>query len=112
MFDRHCNPGVDAGKLKHHSCGGPTGGLVGGGTAPARAFCDRPDRQRGANVLAQVVVLVRVYNVNRWLMIFGVGICSLGWGFSLSAAAGSCSPAPKSSATCWKGGIKMEITKT
>jgi hypothetical protein len=32
------------------------------------------------NVLAQVVVLVRVYDVNRWIIIFGVGILLVGLG--------------------------------
>ena len=32
------------------------------------------------NVLAQVVVLVRVYDVNRWIIIFGVGILIVGLG--------------------------------
>jgi peptidoglycan biosynthesis protein MviN/MurJ (putative lipid II flippase) len=32
------------------------------------------------NVLAQVVVLVRVYDVNRWIIIFGAGILLVGLG--------------------------------
>ncbi len=32
------------------------------------------------NILAQVVVLVRVYEVNRWIIIFGVGILIVGLG--------------------------------
>lgn len=33
-----------------------------------------------ANILAQVVVLVRTYDVNRWIIIFGVGILIVGLG--------------------------------